>query len=199
MDVAGSLAGLAVGAGLGFAAARYLVPPRQKSILARLRTLLDQLPIEAIIRSKGEGRIVFANERSARVGALARNHTSASIPDAAGSGFERILALDESEVERELSLPAWNGEPARMLECRQSPVNWPGEASAVACVLTDITRHRLREAMLQARLDSEREIFDSAGVLLMVLDLEGHILRQNEACTRLFGPLARHRSVTQQM
>jgi PAS domain S-box-containing protein len=68
-------------------------------------------------------------------------------------------------------------------------VDWPGNEAAVACVLTDITRHRLAEAMLQARLESERGIFDSTSVLLIVLDREGHVLRQNAACTQLFGPL----------
>ena len=60
MDVVGSFAGIAAGAALGFALARYLLPPRKKAILTYLRGLLEQLPAEVIIRTRGEGRIVFA-------------------------------------------------------------------------------------------------------------------------------------------
>jgi PAS domain S-box-containing protein len=196
MDVLGWLAGVAAGAGVGFAAARYLVPPRKKVILVYLRALLEQLPIEVIIRRRGAGGIVFANERSVLNCGLDPVESKASIAGHADHEFEGILAEDdhgltfgEAGTVLEFLTPARNGRPVRSLESRQCQVRWPGEADAVACVLTDITHHKRAEASAQARLESERKIFDTSNVLLMVLDSEGHVLRQNAACARLFGPL----------
>lgn len=196
MDVLGCLTGVAAGAGVGFAVARYVLQPRRKAILANLRALLDQLPVEVIIRRRGENEIVFANERSARQSGLDHGEAGGNTPNIAGHAVERILAEDDlrlapggPEVEREFSAPVMDGRPARSLESRQSPVVWPGEEDAVACVLTDITRHKLAETMVRAQLESERELFDATSALLMVLDTEGHVLRQNAACARLLGPL----------
>ena len=196
MDVLGCLTGIAAGAGVGFAAARYFLPPRKQAIVARLRALLEQLPVELIIRSRGEGRTIFANGSGSRGCGFDDGEPRSSIPDIGGQEVEPIQAakdrrvtLRRAEVDREFSTPSENGSPARRLESRQSPVAWPGEEDAVACVLTDITRYKLAEATSLARLESEREIFDATSVLLMVLDREGHVLRQNAACARLFGPL----------
>jgi len=196
MDVLGYLTAVAAGAGAGFAFARYLLQPRKKALVVYLRALLEQLPIQVVIRRRGDSRIVFANEQSARQSGFGHADPDGDFPNIAGHELERILAEDDrcltqggTEVEREFSMPAADGRPARSLESRQSPVGWPGEEAAVACVLTDITRHKLAEAMGRARLESEREIFDAASVLLMVLDPQGHVLRQNAACARLLGPL----------
>jgi PAS domain S-box-containing protein len=196
MDVLGYLAAVAAGAGAGFAVARYLLQPRKKAVVVYLRALLEQLPIQVVIRRRGDSRIVFANEQSARQSGLGHADPDGNFPNIAGHELERILAEDDrsltqggTEVEREFSMPAADGRTARSLESRQSPVGWPGEEDAVACVLTDITRHKLAEAMVRVQLESERGIFDATSVLLMVLDTEGHVLRQNAACARLLGPL----------
>jgi PAS domain S-box-containing protein len=195
MDVLGYLTAVAAGAGAGFAFARYLLQPRKKALVVYLRALLEQLPIQVVIRRRGDSRIVFANERSARQSGLGHADPDGNFPDIAVHELEPALAEDDlrlqggTEVEREFSVPAADGRPARSLESRQSPVEWPGAEDAVACVLTDITRHKLAEAMVRVQLESERGIFDATGVLLMVLDTEGHVLRQNAACARLLGPL----------
>jgi PAS domain S-box-containing protein len=194
MDVLGWLTAVAAGAGGGFAVARYLLQPRRKAILAIMRALLEQLPVEVVIRRRGESQIVFANERSHRQSGLDHGGTDGNTPNIAGYDIERILSEDDvrlapggTEAHSEFSIPAVGGRPARDLESAQSAVGWPGEEDAVACVLTDITRHKLAEAMVQTQLESEREIFDAASALLMVLDREGHVLRQNAACARLLG------------
>lgn len=196
MDALGWVTGVAAGTGAGFAAARYLVPPRKKAIVAALRALLGQLPVDVVIRGRGAGRTIFANNFDARARVLDDGEPNQINPDIAVQELEPIqaagdqrLTTSRSEVEREFSTPATKGRPARSLESRQAPVGWPGEADAVACVLTDITRHKLAEATALARVESERKIFDAASVLLIVLDREGRVLRQNAASSRLFGPL----------
>ncbi len=192
MDVIGWLAGVAAGAGAGFAVARYLLPPPRKAVVARLRALLEQLPVDVMIRSRVDGRTIFAKELSA---SSASGDPKLTVPGIEGQARESSQAelgrpnFGQGEVEQEFHIPARDGTPAKCLESRQSSVGWPGGAGVVACVLTDITHHKLLEANALARLDSEREIFETATVLLMVLDQDGHILRQNPACTLLFGPL----------
>jgi PAS domain S-box-containing protein len=197
MYALGSLVGIAAGAGAGFAAGHYLLQPRKKAILAYLESLLDELPVEIVVRRHGTGRIVYANRRSVRRDGVENDASpNPGIPECAGPEIGRIAmqsgqCLDPcgSDVAREFSAPAFDGQPLRHLESRQAPVDWPGELDAVACVVTDVTRHRLAQARLQADVESEREIFDAASGLFMVLDREGHIERQNAACARLFGPL----------
>lgn len=196
MDALGWLTAIAAGAGVGFASARYLLPPRKKAILACMRTLLEQLPIEVIIRRRGNGGIVFANGLSAKRCGLDHARPEGSSAALTGCEVERFLAEDdqrlargEPETVREFAIPNSDGAAARNLESRQSPVAWPGEDSAVACVLTDITQHKRAETTFRAHLESAAEIFDAPGVLLMVLSEQGHILRQNAGCARLFGSL----------
>jgi PAS domain S-box-containing protein len=196
MDVLGWLTAIAAGASVGFASARYLLPPRKQAILARMRALLEQLPIQVIIRRHGNGEIVFANGLSARNCGLGRAGPEGTDSTIAGGEIERFLAEDDQRLAREepgavreFAIPTSDGAAIRNLEIRQSPVVWPGEDAAAACVLSDVTQHKLTEAMLRARLESAAEIFDAPGVLLMVLGEQGHILRQNAACARLFGPL----------
>ncbi len=193
----GSLVGVAAGMGVGFAAAHYLLKPRKKTIVAYLQSLLDELPAEIVVRRRAGGHVVYASKRG--VQQLGGKNDplpgqSASDPPVPGSGritaeSNQVLALQEAEVEREFSIPAFDGQPARRLESKQAPVRWPGEEGAVACVLTDVTRHRQAEAKLRAEVEFERGIFDTAHALFMVLDREGRIERQNAFCTRLFGPL----------
>ena len=197
MDLIAGLIGVAAGAGVGFAAARYILPPPRRAIVARLRALLEQLPVEVVIRSRGAGRTIFAHVLDAPSKSGGDSGApSAGVPATAGRELPRTQAVDDPHpnlecavAELEYCTPARNGSPAKTFESKQSRVGWPGEKDAVACVLTDITRHKLAERGAQARLESEREIFDAANSLLMVLDRSGHILRQNAACTRLFGVL----------
>ena len=108
MDVLGCLTGIAAGAGVGFAAARYFLPPRKKAIVARLRALLEQLPVELIIRSRGEGRTIFANGSGSRGCGFDDGEPPSSIPDIGGQEVEPIQAakdrrvtLRRAEVDRE--------------------------------------------------------------------------------------------------
>jgi len=197
MYALGSLIEIAAGAGAGFAIARYLLKPPRKAILAYLHSLLEELPVEILIRRRGEGRIIYANTRSARYFGFEKNDSAnPSIADFAGPEVEGIvtkrdrhLNFNGAAIENEFSTPALDSRPQKYVETRQALISWPGEEAAVACVLTDITNQKLSEARLQSEVEFERGIFDAARVLFMVLDREGRVERQNEACTRLFGPL----------
>lgn len=197
MDALGSLVGIAVGAGVGFATARYWVKPRKKLVLAYLQALLEELPVQVVIRRRGDGRIVFANRQMAQQFGFENGGLSErSLADVAGSEVEQIvtegvprLRLGGAGVEHEFSTRAINGQPSQQMESRQALVSWPGQQDAVACVLTNITPHKRAEAEFQTCLEFERSVFNSANVLFMIVDSEGRIERQNTACERLFGAL----------
>ena len=197
MYALGTLVGISAGIAVGFAAAHYLPKPRKKTIVAYLQSLLDELPVEIVVRRQAGGQVVYTRKRGAHQfvrenGGLPSqsNSDSAGSPNGRSAAkSDQALEFREAPVEREFSTPAFDGQPARRLESRQAPVHWPGEQDAVACVLTDITRHKQAEAKLRAEVEFERGIFDATHALFMVLDREGRIERQNALCTRLFGPL----------
>ncbi len=177
MALLGWLSGIAAGVGAGFAVARYLLPPTKKAIVARLGALLRQLPVDVVIRRRSDDRTIFANDYGAQQGMRNADKSGQANPGSPELEAERVVTL------------AANGQPARKLELTQAPVDWPAEGEAVAHVSTDITRHKLAEAQALARVEAECKIFDAASVLLMVLDEEGRVVRQNAVCFKLFGPL----------
>jgi PAS domain S-box-containing protein len=169
-------------------------PSDIENAMALLRHVLDRLPHHICVRDR-EGRFVLANR------ALAESY--GVTPDRLEGRTEAELAAVRDRVRP----PAWDDEPAAAVEetftdadgaaRTLSTVRVPfqtGSRHAVLGISVDITerkRDREKERRLAAAVEAAardwRDTFDSMSAALMVLNLDGVVLRANRVAADWLG------------
>ena len=163
---------------LGEAVGRFAATQRVRRNEARLRTVVENLPVDLMVYDAA-GRVTLTTR--------AKGATRMAIPPAVGDsvydvnrhnpdGLNRIVrALRGEEVREEVR----SGD--RVIDMRHQPVIGPdGNVSEVVGLALDVTERAAAQAELTRKEAFVRAIFDSVDTDLAVLDRAGVIVDANE-------------------
>ncbi len=164
---------------------------RLKQADEQLHLIIDAAPIPLLVSRVSDGKILYANDREAALMGLTRaaimKRRSLDFYDDPGERprlVERLIRegrIDDYEVRvrRADGSVIWAVFSLVLTELRGEPVIVAGSY--------DVTRRKGAEEALEKERNFVSAVLDTAAVLVVVLDLEGRVVRFNRACERITG------------
>lgn len=184
-------------------AARRSLAKRNRASAGLDRATIDALAAGLCVIDE-EGRIVAVNRAWREFAAANGGHparvsrsnylavcdaasASSEIARAAGEGIRAVLRSELGEFG--LEYPCHSPEQQRWFAMRATRRSLAGRTGAVI-VHTDVTERRIAIAALRAERDFIATVLETTSALIVVLDLQGRVLRFNRACEEATGYLS---------
>ncbi|MGE5516473.1 MAG: ATP-binding protein [Bacteroidota bacterium] len=157
---------------------------------ARLSGILAASPFPLVVLDRGDGRVLYANQRAGRLlGVAVENLQGRRLPPGTVSSRDRVrlmqwLAERGFVDEAEIRLRATSGRPFWAL-VSMLPFEQDGPAVLVAC--NDITSRKSAESALQDQLALHQTVIDTIPNPIFYRDTQGRYLGCNRAFVEAVG------------
>lgn len=164
---------------------------RAKLADEQLHTLVDASPIPFIISRINDGKILYANKPLGELlGLNASKMIGMKTPDFYANPEDRRIVVEKIRKDghlyhHEVQIKRADGKIIWMI-LSLIATELSGEKVAVGA-LYDISQRRRAEDELRKERNFVSAVLDTAGALVVVLDLEGTIIRFNRACEEITG------------
>ncbi|MFQ5602707.1 MAG: PAS domain S-box protein [bacterium] len=157
----------------------------------QLRSIVDASPVPFLVSRKKDGKVFYANAPMAELLGLAKNKLIGSkTPDFYYQAKDRKLIIQKIKQDgfvhdHEVRIKAANGKVLWMLLSIETAE--VGGESVLIGALYDIDERKLAEEALKKERNFVSTVLDTAGALVVVLDLQGRVVRFNRACEETTG------------
>lgn len=165
-------------------------PPREAESIFHF---FDALPVSIFVKDE-EGRYVFANrfllDRYHRDPRELVGKTDGEVfpPELAERFIEEDrMVREHGAAQVETVFPASGDEPERVLMVTKVPLEQSPWGSVVIGLAQDVTAQKRIEVDLARERDFIRVVLDTTDAMILVLDMQGRVVRWNRICERLTG------------
>jgi PAS domain S-box-containing protein len=100
---------------------------------------------------------------------------------------QRLFEVPDTELSREYRIVRRNGEVRWVQELVRNVCDSPGKPTHVEGSIYDITERKLTEQTLRREQDFSEALLETSGMLVVVFDSEGRVIRMNHTCEIITG------------
>jgi len=182
---------------LGGVYRRLLAERRQREprlMASQVERTLDALPVSVFLKDN-HGRFLFLNQRLRQKARLRKE-------EVAGRTYADLLTPEETEYHTNEDEAILRGD--RQISTNEVAISVDPEGQRIVRIskvalddspwgtiligaLQDVTPHKQVEVALARERDFIRVVFDSSNALIVVLDLQGRLIRWNRRCEEITG------------